>query len=207
MATAVRYDTASENLDLARVVRSALVLGAIQAVCVFIVSLVNRSLEGTIDSALTGVVVAIGAAATIFLPAIWLRVRTIDGIGAAAGIGLGAAFTFMLIDVVALQPFGVYTNRWHEVGGGSNWWYHPVWWMLGAYLSWMGAWTLANRATRSASSVGAVVMIVGLVALIGALAAMVHFPGAGWNVSTFAVAILPALAVTTLVSGIAARGG
>lgn len=207
MATAVRYDISSENLDLARVVRSALILGAIQAICVLTVSLVNRSLEGTVDSALTGIVVALGAAATIFLPAIWLRVRTIDGIGAAAGIGLGAAFTFMLIDVIALQPFGVYTNRWREVGGGSNWWYHPVWWMLGAYLAWMGAWIVANRAQRSSSHVSAVLTIAGLVAILGSIAVIVHFPGAGWNVSTFAVAILPALAAATLMSGIAARRG
>lgn len=207
MATAVRFDTASESLDLARVVRSALILGAVQAVCVLVVSLVNRSLEGFADAALTGAVVAIGAVATIFLPARWLRVRTIDGIGAAAGIGLGAAFTFMLIDVTALQPFGVYTNRWREVGGGSNWWYHPIWWMLGAYLAWMGAWIVANRAERSPSLAGAASMIAGFVAVIGSLATIVHFPGADWNVPTFAVAMLPALALTTLVSGIAARRG
>ncbi len=204
MATAVRYDT-PESFDIPRVVRSAVMLGVVQAVCVVLVSIINRALEGVADSALTGVVVAVGLAATIFLPAIWLRVRGIDGISAAAGIGLGAALVFMVIDPLLLQPLGMYTNRWHEVGGGSNWWYHPVWWMLSAFLAWMGAWTVANNARRDASIAAAAIMIVVLTVVVGAIAAVVHFPGAGWNVPTFAVAVLPALALSTFISDRTAR--
>ncbi len=204
MATAVRYDT-PETLDIPRVVRSAVILGVVQSVCVVLVSISNRALVGVIDAALTGVIVAIGLAATILLPAIWLRVRGIDGISAAAGIGLGAALVFMVIDPLLLQPLGMYTNRWHEVGGGSNWWYHPVWWMLSAYLAWMGAWTVANHARRNASVAAAAIMVVVLTVVIGAIAAVVHFPGAGWNVPTFAVATLPALALATFISDRTAR--
>lgn len=204
MATAVRYD-APESLDIPRVVRSAVILGVVHTVCVVLVSIINRAFEGVVDSVLTGVIVVIGLAATIFLPAIWLRVRGIDGISAAAGIGLGAALVFMVIDPLLLQPFGVYTNRWHEVGGGSNWWYHPVWWMLSAFLAWMGAWTVANHARRDASIGAAAIMIVVLTGVVGTLAAVAHFPGAGWNVPTFAVAVLPALALATLISDRTAR--
>ena len=74
--------------------------------------------------------------------------RTIEGIAGAAGIGLGAAFVFLLLDVVLLQNIGTYTNRWWQIGG-SNWWYHPIWWMVGTFLPWFGAWILANQAARN----------------------------------------------------------
>lgn len=206
MATAVTYDT-PETLELSRVVRGALLLGVLQTICVVLVSVVNHLFDGVIDHALTGVIVAIGIAATVVLPAIWLRVRGIDGISAAAGVGLGAALVFMVIDPFLLQPFGVYTNRWHEIGGGSNWWYHPVWWMISAYLAWLGAWVVANYVRRGSSAAIALAVIAVLAVVIGAIAAVAHFPGASFNVPTFAVAVLPALAVATLLSERGARRG
>lgn len=206
MATAVRYDT-TESFELSHVVRTAVILGIVQAVCVVLVSIANRAFDGVVDAALTGIVVAIGVAVTVFMPALRVRARGIDGISAATGIGLGAALVFMVIDPILLQPLGVYTNRWHEVGGGSNWWYHPVWWMLSAYLAWMGAWIMANHARRNASVAAAAVLVAVLTVVIGAAAAALHFPGAGWNVPTFAVAVLPALAVATIISERGARRG
>lgn len=209
MATAARLDTTTDATDVPYVVRNSVQLGLIQAVCVLVVSLINRFLEGTADHALTGVVVALGAAVTIILPGLKTRPRTIEGIAGAAGIGLGAAFTFLVVDLILLQPLHVYTNRWYEVGGGSNWWYHPVWWMVGTYLSWMGAWILANQANKNgAPSVGgALGLIAVLTAVCGAAAAALHIPLAGWNVPTFAVAVLPALALGTLISGLGAKRG
>ena len=61
MATAARINSAFDTTDVRRVVRGSIVLGFVQAVCVFIVSLVNKHLVGTADHALTGIVVAIGA--------------------------------------------------------------------------------------------------------------------------------------------------
>ena len=87
------------------------------------------------------------------LPGIWTRALTIEGIAGAAGIGLGAAFVFLLIDVVLLQNIGTYTNRWWQIGG-SNWWYHPIWWMVGTFLPWIGAWILANQAARNGPDLG-----------------------------------------------------
>lgn len=207
MATAARIDDSFDATDIRTVVRGSIILGAIQAVVVFCVSLVNRGLEGTADAALTGILVAIGAIACAFLPGFWTRARSIEGIGGAAGIGLGAAFMFLILDVILLQPLGTYTNRWWEVGGMSNWWYHPVWWMVSSYTSWMGAWILANQANRRGRMsvpAGAILLAILTVAL-GAVAAVLHFPGAGWNVSTFGVAILPALALGAVVSGLGAR--
>jgi hypothetical protein len=149
MASAARINSAFDTTDVRRVVRGSIILGFVQAVCVFIVSLVNKNLAGTADHALTGIVVAIGAAITIFWPGMQTRPRTIEGIAGAAGIGLGATWAFLGFDVAILQPLHTYTNRWAEIGGFSNWWYLPVWWMVGTYLSWMGGWILSNQANRS----------------------------------------------------------
>ncbi|MES2123764.1 MAG: hypothetical protein V4503_03655 [Gemmatimonadota bacterium] len=207
MATAARLDTTTDATEIPAIVRGAIQLGIIQAACVLGVSLINRALEGTADHALTGLVVAIGAAATILLPGLRTRPRTIEGIAGAAG--LGATVTFLVLDVVLLQPLHTYTNRWYEVGGGSNWWYHPVWWMVGTFISWMGAWILANQANKrgEVSVPAALGLIAVLTAIFGALAASLHIPLASWNVPTFAVAVLPALALGALVSGLGAKRG
>lgn len=207
MATAARLDHPTDATEVPQILRGAMQLGLIQAIAVFAVSLINRNLEGTADHALTGVVVTLGLAATILLPGLRTRPRSIEGIAGAAGIGLGAAFTFLILDLVLLQPLHTYTNRWHEVGGGSNWWYHPVWWMVGTYLSWMGAWILANQNNKQgAMSVGgALALIVPLTAGFGAVAVVGHVPFASWNVPTFAVAVLPALALGAFVSGRGAK--
>jgi hypothetical protein len=75
--------------------------------------------------------------------------------------------------------------------------------MVGSYLAWMGAFVLANQTARrgSPSSIAAVLLIAGIAAVLAAAAATVGFPGAGWNVPTFGVAVLPALALSALVSG------
>lgn len=204
MATAVPLGNATDTTDLPIIIRGSAILGLIQAVAVFAVSVINKALTGTADAALTGIVVAVGAALTIVLPGLWTRARTIEGISGAAGIGLGATVMFLILDVTILQPIGTYTNRWHEVGGHSNWWYHPVWWMVGCYLSWMGAFIMANQAQKrgTVSVVGLLGLVAVLAAVCGALAAVTGFPGAGWNVPTFAVAVLPALALGTWLSSL-----
>ena len=139
-------------------------------------------------------------------PALVLRPRSIEGIAGAAGIGLGAALAFLLIDVIVLQPIGTYTNRWWEVGGGSNWWYHPVWWMASSVVACLGAFVVSNhaRGRGDGSVVMAAVVVAAFTVALGALAAMLGFPGAQWHVATFAVAVLPALALATIVSGLSA---
>jgi len=118
----------------------------------------------------------IGLAATVILPGLWTRARNIEGIAAAAGIGLAATVVFLLVDVALLQPFGAYTFRWRALGGGSNWWYHPVWWMVGTYLAWMGAFILANQTARNGRpSVGGLVALV----LIGATYVLINWTKLG----------------------------
>ncbi len=207
MATAVQLDADQDNTKIALILRGSITLAVIQAVIVVIVSVITKALGGMVEHALTGIVVFVGAMITIFYPGTLTRPRTIDGIASAAGIGLGATGIFVLIDAFVLQSFHVYTNRWYQVGGGSFWWYLPVWWLVGTYLAWMGGWILANQATRTgAASVPAGVLTVSILsAICGIVAVLTHFPAAAWNVPTFAIAILPGLALATLVGALGAR--
>ncbi|HEX3928376.1 MAG TPA: hypothetical protein VHW65_10290 [Gemmatimonadales bacterium] len=194
MATAVQLEHDFDNTNVVRVFRSSVVLVIVQAVVVLAISQVNR-LDGPANRALSAVFFAAGALFTIFYPGVKTRARTIEGIAGAAGIGLGATWLFVFVDAFILQPLHTYTNRWLTVGGGSNWWYLPVWWMVGTYLSWMGGWILANQTRRSgqASVPMAAVLLAVTTAICGAGAAILGFPGAGWNVPTFAIAVLPGL--------------
>jgi hypothetical protein len=209
MATAIQLEGAADNTELRPIVRALITLALIEALVVVVVSVINKSFYGTIDHVLTGIVVFIGAAITIFYPATITRPRTIEGIAGAAGIGLGATWVFLLIDAFLLQTFHVYTNRWHQIGGGSIWWYLPVWWMVGTYLPWMGGWILAHQArkTGTTSVPSAVILVTITSAICGTIAVVTHFPGAVWNVPTFAVAVLPGLALANVVSGFGSRRG
>src|SRR5215217_3484184 len=189
------------------IVAGSVKLGLLESIAVLLFSLASRLLGGVVETIVCGIILVIGLAAVSMLPGLWTRPRTIEGIAGAAGIGLGATAVFLLVDVMLLQNIGTYTNRWYEIGGGSNWWYHPVWWMVGTFIPWMGAWLLANQTTRNGSpSVGqGLITALALALLIGTGATLLGFPSARWGLGTFAVAFLPGLALATLISGIGKR--
>ena len=150
MHPAVELRATHDVTDVPSIVRGAVKLGLIESVVVLLFSLASRFLpSGPIETLVLAIILLAGLAAVILLPGLWTQPRTIEGIAGAAGIGLAATIVFLLIDVSILQNIGTYTNRWLEIGGGSNWWYHPVWWMVGTFLPWMGAWLLANQTARS----------------------------------------------------------
>ena len=192
--------------DVPSIVRGAVLLGLFEAVVVLLLSLASRFLAGPLETVVLAALLLLGLAPVTLLPGIWTRARTIEGIAGAAGIGLGATFVFLLVDVVLLQHIGTYTNRWHQIGG-SNWWYHPVWWMTGTFLPWMGAWILANQMERNGrvSAPAAFGTAVGFALALGVLAVLIGFPGARWNLPTFGVAFLPGLALATLFSALGGR--
>jgi hypothetical protein len=203
MHPAVELHATHDVTDVPWIVRGAVKLGLIEAGTVLLFSLASRFLmRGPVETVVFAVILLVGIAAVALLPGLWTRPRTIEGIAGAAGIGLSATLVFLLLDVSILQNIGTYGNRWLEIGGGSNWWYHPVWWMAGTFVSWMGAWLLANlNARRGRTSAGlAFGMIVACSLLLAVIAIVLHFPLAGWNVPTFGVAFLPGVAVATAVS-------
>jgi hypothetical protein len=209
MASVVELAQDYDRTDVPHIVRCGVQLGVLEAALVLVSSLVMRFLSGPAETVVLAIVLVIGLTLVSGLPGLSTRARTIEGIAGAAGIGLAAAGVFLLVDVALLQPIGTYTNRWLEIGGFSNWWYHPVWWLVGTYLPWMGAWILANRADRGQGP-SLVAMMAGALActaVVGVAAVLIHFPGARWNLPTFGVAFLPGLALATLLSGMGRRGG
>ena len=203
MTSAVTVDSA-DRTDVPHILRAGLRLGLIQSLFIAIFAVLQVRLEGPVELVVCGFVFLLALAVTIVMPGMDTRARSIEGIAGAAGIGLWAAIIFMVVDVALFQPLGLWTNRWLEIGGGANWWYHPVWWMVGSYLTWMGAWVLSNQAAKTGSSspfalVGGTVVL-SLVVL--AVAVVIGFPLAGWNLGSFSVAVLPALALLVVVTSI-----
>jgi hypothetical protein len=189
------------------IVQGSVKLGLLQAIVVLLFALASRFLSGVLEGLVCGIILVIGLAAVTVLPGLWTRALTIEGIAGAAGIGLGATGVFLLVDIVLLQNLGIYSNRWYDIGGGSNWWYHPVWWMAGTFLSWIGAWLLANQTARNGrpDALRALVTALILTLLVGGLAVVLDVPGAGWNLGTFGVAYLPGLVLATFVSALGKR--
>ncbi len=202
MTSALSMDASRDQTDLPHVIRGGVRLGLLYSVLVAIFAILQVRLEGPIELVVCGIILVIGIAALIVLPGQWTRARTIEGIAGAAGIGLASVFVFLVVDVALFQPLHLYTNRWLEIGGGSNWWYHPVWWMVCTYVTWMGAWIQAHQAAKSgsASPVALVIGTIGLGLVVLAIAVLIGVPNAGWNLGSFAVAVLPALALYTLIS-------
>ena len=194
--------------NIPAIVRGSVKLGLFEAAIVLVISLVSHLLpNGVLQTVILAVILLIGLAGVTLLPGLWTRPRTIEGIAGAAGIGLGAAVTFMLIDVTLLQNIGTYGHRWLDVGGGSNWWYHPVWWMVGTFMPWFGSWILANQLVRSGdvSPVAAFGIAAVCAVVCAVVAVLIHVPHAGWSLGTFGVAFLPGLVLATLISGLGAR--
>ena len=207
MATAVEFRGDVDRTDVPHIVRTSIQLGLLECVFVVLMSLASRFLHGPVETAVLAILLVVGLALVCGLPGVWTRARTIEGIAGAAGIGLGAAGVYLLVDVALLQPVGIYSNRWRELGGGSNWWQHPVWWMVGTYLPWMGAWFLANQAAKGEPPSIVRLMLASLVftVLAGAAAVLIHFPGASWSLPTFGVAFLAGITAAVIFSGLGRR--
>jgi hypothetical protein len=189
------------------IVLGSVKLGLIETILVLLFSVASRFLDGIVETIVGGIIVLVGLAAVTILPGLWTRARTIEGIAGAAGIGLGAAGVFLLLDVMILQNIGTYSHRWYDIGGGSNWWYHPVWWMVGSFLPWMGAWILANQTVREGRPAAGIALVWALVLTVitAIVAILLGFPGARWTLGTFAVAFLPGLVLATIVSAMGKR--
>jgi hypothetical protein len=210
MHSAMELGAAHDVTDAPSIVRGAVKLGLLEAVAVLLFSLASRVLpSGPVETIVLAVILFAGLAAVTLLPGLWTRARRIEGIAGAAGIGLAAAIVFLLIDVTILQNIGTYSNRWLAIGGGSDWWYHPVWWMAGTFIPWMGAWLLANRTARTGhpSAPAAYGIAIACTIIVAVAAVVAGIPGAGWNLATFGVAFLPGIALANALSALDSRRG
>jgi len=82
--------------------RSAVKLGVLESVAVLVIGSVSKYLDGMAETALLAILVTAAVAAVAFLPGLWTRATTIEGIAGAAGIGLAATVVFLVFDVELL---------------------------------------------------------------------------------------------------------
>jgi hypothetical protein len=192
--------TVIDRTDVRTILLSGTKLGLVTAVAVVLYLVVSKHLPagGALQAVVEALLVLVAGTAVTFLPGRWCAARTVEGIAGAAGIGLWGAIVFSVVDIVLLRPLKAYPWTWDAVGGGSTWWYLPIWWMLATFLAWMGG-TLTAAAREDASLartaapvlVGAVVLAV-VAKLAGLHGVLPVLAGAGFAVT------LPVLAVTAL---------
>jgi hypothetical protein len=184
----------SERTDVRTIVGSGIFLGVLTAIGVVTFSLLSRVLSGTTETIVQAAVVLVGAAVASYLPAARVRPQNVDSIAWAALVGLLGALVFTVADAAVLRPLKLYHWRWDAIGGGSGFWYIPVWWMGAAVLAWLGSWVaaLVGRAKGTTGVVSAAGLSAGLALLILAvavLAGVVPFTAATMALA-FAVALV-----------------
>src|SRR5438093_438027 len=194
-----------DRSEFRHVLLSGTIVGVVTAVLVILYLVLSRLLSpGITTSLLQTIVVLAGGVAAAFLPGFFAASRTTQGVASAAAIGLWGTIVFMAIDIVVLRPMnhvvGTYPWTWDAVGGGSTWWYLPIWWMLGTFVAWMGAIVTAGRGARggdtSIRSLAMPAVLGGLSAGLGlGLAGVLLMPvaaGAGFVLTLviFALAVL-----------------
>jgi len=160
--------TASDRSDFRTVMVGGTQIGVLTAVAVVAFLIVSRQVPaGMLQRALEALVVLAAGTAVCFLPALLTQARHVEGIAGAAAIGLWGSVVFTAIDIAVLRPFQAYPWTWDAIGGGSTWWYLPIWWMLGTFLAWTGGIVSAQRAVRGETSLPRAVTPV----LVGAVVA------------------------------------
>ena len=161
---------ATDRSDFRTVMSAGAKIGALIGFAVVVFLVVTRALgPGAARAAAQTLVVLAAAAAAAFLPAFWAAPRTTEGVAGSAAIGLWGTIVFSVIDIALFRPLRAYPWTWDAVGGGSTWWYLPMWWMLGTYLAWLGGLLWAQRQTRGGGEVSigriALPVVAGAVAL------------------------------------------
>jgi len=147
--TAATAPATTDRSDFRHILVSGTRAGAAVGFAVIVYLLVSRTVPAGFGQALLQSMVVLAAAvAASLLPAQWTTARSTQGIAAAAAVGLWGTIVFMAIDIILLRPLKAYPWTWDAVGGGSTWWYLPIWWMLGTFVAWMGGMYTAGRAAR-----------------------------------------------------------
>ena len=195
---------APDRSDFRTVTMGGVLIGVVTGVAVVLVVAASRTLAaGVAVGGVQALVVLAAGVVVAFLPAQWTAARATEGIAGAAAVGLVGTVVFSAIDIVLLRPFKAYPWTWDAIGGGSTWWYLPVWWMLGTFLAWMGGIVTAGQAARGAeqATLGrcalpavAGALVVAAIARLAGLA--VSLPAATGGAFTIVVAALGLVALT-----------
>src|SRR5437870_9073523 len=166
--SATAAPAARDRSDFRTVTTGGALVGLVTGGAVVLVVAASRTLAGgAVRGGVEALLVLAAAVVVAFFPAQWTAARGTDGIAGAAAVGLVGTVVFSAIDIVLLRPFKAHPWTWDAIGGGSTWWYLPVWWMLGTFLAWMGGIvtaasgeaTLARRALPAAAGTVIVTVI------------------------------------------------
>ena len=194
---------AQDRSDFRTVTVGGALVGLVTGVAVVLVVAASRNLAGdAVRGGVEALVVLAAAVVVAFFPAHWTAARGTEGIAGAAAVGWVGTVVFSAIDIVLLRPFKAYPWTWDAIGGGSTWWYLPVWWMLGTFLAWMGGIVTASQATRGGGQAAlgrsALPAIAGavVVAAIAQLAGAVSLPAAAGGAFTIVLTALALVALT-----------
>src|SRR6185503_9705267 len=123
-------------------------LGVFTAVGVVVFSLLSRAMSGGVEVVIQWIIALVGFSVAAVLPGRMLRPNTVDGIAWAALAGFLGAVVFTVLAIALLRPLGLYSWKWDAIGGGSGWWYIPIWWMGSALHAWLGSWAYSAVSTR-----------------------------------------------------------
>jgi hypothetical protein len=153
MTAGTATSTAVDRSNFRYILTSGTKVGIATAATVLVTIIVSRVIPaGIVRAVLQTIVVLAGAVAATFLPSYWTTARSVQGIAGAAGVGLWGTVVFMAIDIILFRPFKAYPWTWDAIGGGSTWWYLPIWWMVGTFLAWLGGLVTAARAARGGNT-------------------------------------------------------
>ena len=163
----------ADRAEVRTIVSGGVKLGILTTIGVAVFALLSRSLSGATEVVVQAALILAGGVVWSYLPAVWVRPRTVDGIAWASLVGLLGALTFTVLDTAILRPLNLYHWTWDAIGGGSGFWYIPVWWMGSAFVAWLGAYVvaLAARGERSAPPLATGMLTAGLGILLFAVSA------------------------------------
>ena len=199
MSATAAPSVASDRSDFRTVTVGGAKLGIATAVAVvaFLAASQRVPINGGLRAGVEALIVLAAGVAVAFLPAQWTAARSTEGIAGAAALGLAATVVFSAIDIVLLRPFKAYPWTWDAIGGGSTWWYLPIWWMLGTFLAWMGGIVTAvgGEATLGRRALPVVAVTIAVAVIVRLAGVTLALPVATGGAFTL---VLPALALVAL---------
>lgn len=174
MTSAAQPGTQS-SMPWQTIVFGGAVLGVITTIGVVVFALLTRMLDGMAESVVQAILVLAGGIVFSIFPALRTRATDVDTIAWAAMVGLMGALAFTVLDTAILRPLDLYHWSWDAIGGGSGFWYIPVWWMGSALIAWLGAWVIAvasrtgapNLASVAGQTAGAAVLLTAILTITG----------------------------------------
>lgn len=197
--------TSTTGADWRVVVRAGVTVGLVTTVGVVVFAMLSRGMAGGLETVVQSVLILCGGAVFAYYPSMLLRPRDVDGIATAATIGLLGALVFTVVDTIVLRPLNLYHWTWDAIGGGSGFWYIPVWWMGSAFLAWLGAWVVAKTSAAADSHIP--ILAAQSVAIGAAVGGIIMATGIiPFHSSGFALGFALGLALYVPLSGVMRKG-